>query len=397
MKTLSGVFLAIAVASGAEAGQFGEEVAFLKKHTPVLLLTDEAGLAQVAVVPAWQGRVMTSTDAGAEGLSYGWINRELIASGKLQRHMNAFGGEDRFWMGPEGGQFAIFFAPGVPFDFEHWQTPAALDTEPFEVVSRARAQVRFGRRIQIVYHTGTRVDVRVDREVRMVPAADVWREFGTPPVAGLSVVGYESVNRLSNAGQTTWTPRTGLLSIWILGMFNAAPETTVVVPIRAGDEAALGKRVNADYFGPVPAERLVAEEQTVYFRADGRYRSKIGFSPARCKPVLGSYDAQAGVLTVVQFTLPQGPAKYVNSEWKLQEDPFRGDVSNSYTDDGKMGAFYELESSSPAAELAPGQTLEHTHRTVHLRGNEAALDAVARATLGAGLERIKTALPKLPK
>jgi len=56
-----------------------------------------------------------------------------------------------------------------------------------------------------------------------------------------------------------------------------------------------------------------------------------------------------------------------------------------------------LESSSPAAELAPGQTLEHTHRTVHLRGSEAALDAVARATLGAGLERIKTALPKLPK
>jgi hypothetical protein len=25
-------------------------------------------------------------------------------------HINVFGGEDRFWLGPEGGQFSIFFA-----------------------------------------------------------------------------------------------------------------------------------------------------------------------------------------------------------------------------------------------------------------------------------------------
>ncbi len=280
MKTLMGMFLAIAVAQSGQAGQFGEDVAFLKKHTPVLLLADEAGQAQVAVVPAWQGRVMTSTDAGAEGPSYGWINRELIASGKIQKHMNAFGGEDRFWMGPEGGQFAIFFAKGVPFDFEHWQTPAALDTEPFEVVSQARDRVQFGRRIQLANYSGTKFDVRVDREVRIVPAEAVWTKLGVPAAAGVSAVGYESVNRLSNAGDTPWTPGTGLLSIWILGMFNASPETTVVVPIRAGDDAKLGKRVNADYFGQVPAERLVAEDKVVFFRADGRYRSKIGFSPS---------------------------------------------------------------------------------------------------------------------
>ncbi len=394
MKALMGMFLAIVVAQCVQAGQFGEDVAFLKKHTPVLLLTDEAGQAQVAVVPAWQGRVMTSTDAGTEGPSYGWINRDLIASAKILKHMNAFGGEDRFWMGPEGGQFAIFFAKGVPFDFEHWQTPAALDTEPFEVISQQRDRVQFGRRIQLANYSGTQFDVKVDREVRIVPADAVWKKLGVPPAAGVSLVGYESVNRLSNAGDAAWSPRTGLLSIWILGMFNATPETTVAVPIRAGDEAKLGPKVNADYFGQVPPERLVAEDQAVFFRADGRYRSKIGFSPARCQPILGSYDAQAGVLTVVQFTLPEGAKKYVNSQWKLQEDPFSGDVANSYTDDGKMGSFYELESSSPAAELGPGQTLEHLHRTIHLRGNEAALDAVARATLGVGLERIKTALPK---
>jgi hypothetical protein len=29
--------------------------------------------------------------------------------------MNAVGGEDRIWLGPEGGQLSIFFAPGVPY------------------------------------------------------------------------------------------------------------------------------------------------------------------------------------------------------------------------------------------------------------------------------------------
>ena len=98
------------------------------------MLSDSKGLAKVAVSPAWQGRVMTSTAGGDAGLSFGWINRELIESRKLQPHMNAFGGEDRFWMGPEGGQFSIFFAKGTKFDLADWQTPAPIDTLPFQVV-----------------------------------------------------------------------------------------------------------------------------------------------------------------------------------------------------------------------------------------------------------------------
>ena len=57
---------------------------------------------------------------------------ELIASGKIQPHMNAFGGEDRFWMGPEGGQFSIFFAKGAKFELADWFTPAPFDTQPFK-------------------------------------------------------------------------------------------------------------------------------------------------------------------------------------------------------------------------------------------------------------------------
>jgi hypothetical protein len=57
-----------------------------------------------------------------------------------------------------------------------------------------------------------------------------------------------------------------------------------------------------------------------------------------------------------------------------------------------MGPFFELESSSPAAALAPGRSLSHIHRTVHLSGPEPVLDSVARATLGVSIADIKAGL-----
>lgn len=46
-----------------------------------------------------------------------------------------------------------------------------------------------------------------------------------------------------------------------------------------------------------------------------------------------------------------------------------------------------------AEELAPGQSVEHVHRTLHLIGEEAALDKVAHAVLGIHLGDIATNLP----
>jgi len=80
-------------------GSFGEAVDFLEQHTNVVVLDDHSG-AQVAVLPEMQGRVMTSTLDGGAGVSIGWINRELIASGDTLQHMNPYGGDDRFWIGP---------------------------------------------------------------------------------------------------------------------------------------------------------------------------------------------------------------------------------------------------------------------------------------------------------
>ena len=61
-----------------------------------IVLRDATGASGVAVVPAYQGRVMTSSANGDDGLSLGWINHELIASGDTLLHINPYGGEDRF-------------------------------------------------------------------------------------------------------------------------------------------------------------------------------------------------------------------------------------------------------------------------------------------------------------
>ena len=354
------------------AASFGADLAFLKQHTPVIALSDVSGQAQVAVAPAWQGRVMTSTA----------------------------GGEDRFWLGPEGGQFSIFFAKGVAFDLAHWFTPAPIDTDAYQVVRQGRDAAAFRHAFELTNYSGTRFSVQADREVRLLAPAAAWKQLGLDPKAGVTMVAYESVNRITNTGQKAWVKDTGLLSIWILGMFTPSPATTIVVPFKPGPDAALGKPVNAAYFGAVPPERLVVKDRVAFFSGDGRYRSKIGIGPRRAMPTLGSYDAAGNVLTLVQYTLPPQPAPYVNSMWEIQKDPYGGEVVNSYNDGPPspgakpLGPFYEIESSSPAAALAPAASLEHVHRTLHLTGSKDALDAIARATLGVGLAEIVIALPK---
>ncbi len=384
----------------AKAGTFGDDAAFLKNHTDLIILSDAGGRAKVALSPAWQGRVLTSTADGDAGYSFGWINREFIAAGKLVPHMNAFGGEDRFWMGPEGGQFSIFFAPGAKFVFEDWQTPAVFDSLPFKVTGQSAREAKFAAQFALTNYSGTQFDVAVERSVRLLDAAAAWKKLGVKPAAEVNLVAFESDNKITNRGRNAWKKETGLLSIWILGMFNPSPSGTIVVPIKAGPETELGVKVTSDYFGSIPPERLVVKDDVIFLSADGKFRSKIGINPRRCKAVLGSYDADNRVLTLVQFNQPAGVTDYVNSLWKLQDHPFGGDAANSYNDGPPapgakpMGPFYELESSSPAAALSPGRSLSHVHRTFHLSGSEAALDAVAQATLGVSLATIKGAIPK---
>ena len=376
---------------------FDDDLAFLRQHTSVIVLGEAPG-ARIAVVPAWQGRVATSTVGGPDAPSFGWINRELVASRKLQPHMNAFGGEDRIWLGPEGGQYSIFFKKGDPFDLEHWQTPALIDSDAWTPAEQGPRHAVFRRDSRLVNYSGTTFDLRLERTLRLLDREAAAKAFGAALPASLKVVAFESENVLVNTGHAAWTPSGGQLSIWILGMFTPTPRTTVAIPYRQGPEEKLGKVVNDAYFGKVEAERLQAKDGVVFFKGDGERRSKIGLAPSRATPILGSWDASRGVLTIVSYTQPANARDYVNSMWEIQKEPYRGDVVNSYNDGPPapgakpLGPFYELETSSPAAALAPGEKLVHVHRTLHVQGGRAELDALARALLGVSLDAVEGAL-----
>ncbi len=393
------------IVSEPELGSFASDRAFLEQHTDVVVLAK--GRSAVAVVPAYQGRVMTSTFDHTNGPSFGWINRPVIEkgflsdaekAGKLEEHIYIFGGEERFWLGPEGGQFGLFFKPGTQFEFADWTTPAAIDTEPFKLVKQTSDTAVFKHDCELMNYSGTTFKMGIERTVRMLDDSAAESLIGVKLAKGIRMVGYETDNRLTNRGNQPWIPETGLLSIWMLGMFNPSPQTTIVIPFKAGPEAELGPKVNDTYFGKVPPEYLKVEDDVLFFKGDGTRRGKIGISPQRSKGVAGSYDADGQVLTLVIYNVQAAPNGFVNSMWEFQKDPYSGDVINSYNDGSPapgqppLGPFYELETSSPAAALKPGQTVQHVQQTLHFQGSEDDLDAIARCVLKVGIETIKTGI-----
>ncbi|PQO29811.1 hypothetical protein DTL21_27645 [Bremerella cremea] len=384
---------------------FQDDLTFLETFTPIVLLQDRD--IAVAIAPAYQGRVMTSTVQRESGPSFGWINRKVIQQGivpeqrrqgTMEEHIYVFGGEERFWLGPEGGQFALFFEPGSKFEFSDWKTPAAIDTEPYEIGSQTDRSVDFSHTCTLTNFSGAKFKMNIERSIRLLDKTAIAETLQIQASLNeVQVVAYESDNRLSNRGNHAWLPESGLPSIWLLGMYNPSPQTTIVIPFHSGSVELLGPKVNDRYFGKVPEDYLKVEEDVLYLKGDGTRRGKIGLSPERSKGLAGSYDADGKVLTIVMYNTQEAPSGYVNSMWELQDNPFEGDVINAYNDgspapgEPPLGPFYELETSSPAAALKPGETMRHVQRTFHIQGEEDQLDPIAERLFGVGLKQIVTA------
>ena len=377
-----------------EMGTYGYDLDyFASKNVDVVELKSPDGQAKVLVVPAYQGRVMTSTTGGDKGLSYGWINYKAINEGLVNPQFNPFGGEERFWIGPEGGPFSWYFKPGEEQVYANWKVPAFIDTEAFDVESASDNEAVFTKACVLSNASGNEFSIGVRRAVRLLDAAAIGKLLGVTVPAGVRSVAYVTENTLINNGNAAWTKETGMPSVWLLGSFNPTPTTTVFIPYNKDFD---GRIINDEYFGKVPSDRLVVKDGMIYFKIDGEYRSKIGLPAGSAKDICGSYDAAAGVLNILKYTVPEGDNDYVNGQWGPQEDPFSGDVINSYNDGPTetgtvMGPFYEIETSSPGAALAPRGSLTHTQYTIHLEGSPEDLAPIVKAVFGADLDEIARA------
>jgi len=369
------------------APSFADDVAFLDARAKTIVLEDPAG-GRVALSAPYQGRVMTSA-VSATGQSLGWINRPFIAAAKTGTQFDNFGGEDRFWLGPEGGQYGLYFAPGKPFTFDEWQTPHAMQEGSWEIADQRKDRVTFKRTMTVVSWSGTELVVGVERTIELLLRSQHVAE----PSEGVAFVGFQSTNTIVNRGTKDWARETGLPSVWILGMFAPAPDARVIIPF---EKDVSGEIVNDRYFGKVPAERLTVNEAKGFlsFVCDGKQRGKIGLGPRRARQSLGSYSPSQRLLTVVRYSGPLKDAPYVNSMWEQQREPYAGDAINSYNDGppapGKppLGGFYEIETSSPGAALSPGRELKHVHSTYHFVGDRSKLEPIAKAMLGVSLDDV---------
>jgi len=375
-------------------GTYGYDIAFFtNQQIQTIELKDKQSEASILLVPSYQGRVMTSSANGNGGKSFGWINYKLIESGKASNQFNPYGGEERFWMGPEGGPFSIYFPKGKEQVYKYWKVPPVLDTESYDIKEQKSNSVTFVKKTELRNAFGFLFKIGIERTVTLLSRDTLWSLFNVDlPSDIFNVVAYQSENTISNIGSKAWTKDEGLLSIWMLGMFNPSPTTTVFIPYKTEGQ---GPIVNDDYFGKVPSDRLIVNPGTVFFKIDGKYRSKIGLSPLRAKKLCGSYDSEMNILTLIWCSLPSNAKEYVNSKWGEQDDPYNGDAINAYNDgpveDGSiMGPFYEIETSSPAAALQPGKSMTHSQRVMHIQGSKVDLARIVNEFFDLNLYTIES-------
>lgn len=371
-------------------GEFGYDLQFLKKQDSGLIIL-KSGHSRVIISPKYQAKVFTSTANGERGLSFGWINYKAFS--KEDAHMNAYGGENRLWLGPEGGKFSLFFKPGTKMTFDNWKTPAPFDKENWNVNDMDSQSVTMYKEMNLLNYAGTLLKLKVVRTISILNSEQVFRLAGiNESNDSLYAVGYETKNTLTNTGEQEWTEESGMPCIWMLDMFKPSAASVIVVPFKKARAEDFKKAVTTNYFGEIPPDRIKNNDSLIFFRADGKSRGKLGISANSARNTAGSYDAENKVLTIISFNVLE-KNRYLNQEWNITKPSFSGDAVNAYNDgplpDGtQMGPFYEIESVSQAAFIKPGESINHSHIVMHFSGDEKALDKIATRMLGAGLEKI---------
>jgi len=329
---------------------------------------------------------MGTTCWGDRGEILGWVNVDAIQRGMVDPVFNNFGGEERFWFAPEGGQFGLCKGKYIASP-EHYHVPDAFNTQPFKVLSKNESSITMHSCMRVTNASGTRFQMGVTRRVRILDACPYTLGFGKE----VNVIGFETDNTSCNTSTRGCLRNKGALAMFCLTQFPTHHRLVAIVPFRKGTVSNLGPRVRDDYFphiclgGRLPAKAWRLLPNVGLFKVDGSVKGKIGVARQRAIPRLGSWDLDRNELIIMDFDFyPE--LEYAASYWYQQENPYEGDVcSLSYEGpgaDGNTGQSYELESLSPALFLKPGQSFGHRNRVYHLFGPTEALDGICNKFLG---------------
>ena len=257
--------------------------------------------------------------------------------------------------------------------------------------------VVFRREGRLVNYSGTPFEFRLERTIRLLARDAAARELALPVPAELKLVAFESENALDNTGTKAWTKQSGpALDLDPGDVPAVAAHERGDSASGEGSESAPGRSSTTPTSARCPAIACVVRDGRLLLQ---RRRQ----APQQDRPLARARDGRPRqlrrreqVLTIVQLhAARRAPPTTSTRCGRTRRIPTRGDVVNSYNDGppapgGKpLGPFYELETSSPAAELEPGGRLTHVHRTFHFQGARAGLDALARELLGVTLDEVE--------
>ena len=239
--------------------------------------------------------------------------------------MNVFGGEDRFWLGPEGGHIRCTSHQEPSSSSRSGRCPRRSTGVPGMSPTRLATAVSFRKHMTLTNYAGTRLEADVNRRVRLLNGDDTAKHLGMTPSNDVHIVAFESSNTITNAGRGAWRRESGLISVWILGQFNPSPVTTIVIPFEPGPESSRGAVVNDAYFGKVPADRLVVggTANLLQGRRTVPEQDRPLSIPRPCGHRAATIPA-SHALTLVESTHPSDAREYVNSMWEIQREPFQG-------------------------------------------------------------------------
>ena len=114
--------------------------------------------SKVLVSPGLQGRIMTAKVGSVE--STGLVPQKTISEGETHEHFNNFGGIDRFWLGPEAGQYGVYFPKGAKaLPRDNWQVPASFDKGAFEVIEKTERKVQLRKKIDVTNLLGVELSL----------------------------------------------------------------------------------------------------------------------------------------------------------------------------------------------------------------------------------------------
>ncbi len=354
-------------------------------HEPVILKPRRGG-SQVLVAPTLSGRVMGTAFDGPDGVFGGFVDARAFREG-MRDIWDNWGGEERYWLCPEGGQFGLMFQ-GRANTFENYTVQPGINRQRYEVVECAREanSVTMRAAFEMVNAAGTQFQVESTRRITALEDCPY-----AAASAAVAAAGFQSESTLVNTGGEPWTRATGCLAHWHLGQFLPGPETVVIIPYRQGPTP--DPPVREDYFrefcpgGRMAPERYSIRDGFVLFKADGRFRTKIGQNRSRATGLMASYNLATNEMIVLDYDF-YPHLEYAASYWYEQPEPFEGDCM-SFSAEGPDGRCYELEAISPALFLSPGASFTFRTRTMHLRGPRVDMARICRAHLGAGIATLE--------